>query len=184
MSTRGAIAKGTLEDWKGRYHHWDSHPFSLGETLFRIYNGHFAKNLKAMLKVLIVDHVAWSTIVGKDFSLAPGYSGCKWDKTNAKQIEPTEEESNRPQCYCHGGRHEEGWFLTQKDASEAGVEYAYVFEEVDGEHIMHVLSSYCEDEQKMIGAFGMGDPKAHWKEIAAVDLDGEEPNWQDMHDSQ
>ena len=70
MSTRGAIATiSKPEGFKGVYHHWDSYPTGLGATLYRLYNGHFQKDLPAMLKALINDHPAgWSTINDKDWS--------------------------------------------------------------------------------------------------------------------
>ena len=40
-----------------------------------------------------------------------------------------------------------------------------------------VLSSCCADGDKMIGMFGMGDPKAVWKEIGRVPLNEPEPDW-------
>lgn len=79
MSTRSAIARPVpSEDGKikfvGVYHHWDGYPQGLGATLFELYNGFFKRDLDAMLKTLIDDHPAgWSTINGKDLSLAPGF---------------------------------------------------------------------------------------------------------------
>ena len=161
MSTRGAIAvitdakKGNFE---GVYHHWDSYPSGLGATLFHLRNGHFRKNTKAMLKVLIKDHNAWSTINEADFTKEPGYGN-----------------ESAPQCYCHGQRSEKNKPVTQKSASACGCEYVYGFDK--GGDTMIILSSYRKDGGKMIGAFGCGDPKATWKPIAVVDLDGEEPDW-------
>ena len=43
---------------------------------------------------------------------------------------------------------------------------------------MVILSSYCKNGDKMIGAFGCGDPNAIWKPIAEIDLDGKEPDWE------
>jgi len=53
MATRGVIARKTEDGFEGRYHHFDSYPTGLGETLFDLYNGHFKKDLTAMLKYLI-----------------------------------------------------------------------------------------------------------------------------------
>jgi hypothetical protein len=66
--------------------------------------------------------------------------------------------------------------LTEDSAAGCGCEYAYVFD-ADGK-TMRVLSSYCGNGSKMIGAFGSGDPESWWKEIAAVVLDDDaEPDW-------
>lgn len=166
MSTRGCIARRTNTKagpgFKGRYHHWDGYPSGLGKTLFKLYNGHFKKDLKAMLKYLIDDHPAgWSTINGADFTKPPG------------------SDSGGPSCYCHGDRSEEAFSVTHKNASDSGVEYAYVFEKTT----MFVLSScYKEGDGKMISMFGCGAEasKSYWKVIGTVDLNGKEPKWEKM----
>jgi hypothetical protein len=163
MGTRGVIARPVGEGFEGRYHHWDSYPEGLGQTLFRVRNGHFAGDSEAMLKFLLDDHTGWSTINGANFDSAPGFSESGFV-------------TDGPACYCHGGRHEEGWLVTAANASGAGCEYAYV---IDGAQLL-VLSSYHEDGSKAIGMFGMGDPDASWRLIGLVDLDGPEPDWEDL----
>ena len=164
MSTRGAIARVEGDGFKGVYHHWDSYPSGLGATLYQIYHDHFKEDLEAMLKVLIDEHPAgWSTINGGDFAQTPGFLNEHGD-------------NDRPQCYCHGDRKEEGSEVTHLNAAGIGVEYVYAF---DG-HTMLVLSSYTEEGKKMIGMFGMGDPKARWRIMARVDLDGPEPDWEHL----
>ena len=76
MATRGAIARlNGVGRFRGVYHHWDSYPTGLGKTLFQVYQGHFGRDLDAMLRYLINDHPAgWSTINHTDFSLPAGYS--------------------------------------------------------------------------------------------------------------
>jgi hypothetical protein len=160
MSTRGAIVRMTSEQtFKGAYHHWDGYPTGLGKTLFGIYNGHFKKDLKSMLDYLIDQHTAgWSTINDVDFTIKPGFGS-----------------KGGPVCYCHGDRHELGSVITEKNASGIGCEYVYAF--TPESHHMMILSSYCENGDKMIGAFGMGDEKANWKQIAYIDLQSIEPDW-------
>ena len=82
-----------------------------------------------------------------------------------------------PECYCHGGRSEEGWLLTHQDAAGSGCEYIYGFDE--GPTLV-IFSSYHPDGDKMIGMFGMGDPGSVWKEIARIPLDGPEPDWENI----
>ena len=162
MSTRGAIVRftnGETTEWQGRYHHWDSAPSSLGKTLWDLYHGHFEKDLRRMLKVLLDEHPAgWSTINNKDFNLEPGYQNT----------------GPQPICYCHGDRSEEGHLVTHDSAADIGCEYVYGFDEGPA---LVVLASFCEDGDKMIGMFGMGDPKAVWKEIGRVPLNEPEPDW-------
>lgn len=171
MGTRGAIVRKNGNGFEGRYHHWDSYPDALGKTLFDLYNGHFKKDLNAMLKYLIDDHPGgWSSINRADFRASPGFSegGFK---------------SSGPECYCHGGRSEGEWLVTNKNASDSGCEFVYMFE--SDKTTMTVLSSYCDPNgkcagEKMIGFFGCGDPKAIWKPIAVVNLDDPEPDWESI----
>ena len=84
-----------------------------------------------------------------------------------------------PECYCHGDRSEGAHLVTHEDAADIGCEWVYGFDE--GPSLV-VLSSYCADDgpfagQKMIGAFGMGDTKATWREVARIPLEGPEPDW-------
>lgn len=174
MSTRGGIARQSGKGFRGRFHHWDSYPEGLGATLFNLRNYHFQGDTKAMLKVLIDDHPAgWSTINGKDFNIEPAYMD--YTNENEQLWEVT------PLCYCHGARSEPSQELTEKNASNCGCEYIYVFTN-DG-NTMYILSSFGS-YGKMIGAFGCGDPDAVWKPIAKVDLNGDEPDWENIMQSQ
>ncbi len=188
MATRGAIARLTHVlplHWAGRYHHWDGYPTGLGKGLWELFHGYFGCDVDRMLGVLIDEHPAgWSTILGADFRLKPGWGTASDNDANAK----VEEQGCNPCCYCHGGRSEEAWLVTDENASGSGVEWAYVFTSVfahngamDSEErlcTMFVLSSYFDSGEKMIGMFGMGDPKAHWRIAAVVDLQGAEPDWE------
>jgi len=177
MGTRGCIARVTPEGFVGRYHHWDSYPSGLGETLWRLYHGQFDEDLEAMLKTLIDDHPAgWSTICGKDFDLKAGFGNITTKDMDDKTVK-----YRRPQCYCHGERKEKEWLVTDKNASSSGVEWTYAFD-VE-KKTMQVLSSFCENGEKMIGFFGCGDPKAKWRIMAIVDLEGKEPNWKEIEES-
>ena len=71
MSTRGVIARTNSDGFTGRYHHWDSYPEGLGATLYA-WAQHMP--LDRMLHLLLDEHPAgWSTIVGTDPALPPGY---------------------------------------------------------------------------------------------------------------
>ena len=85
--------------------------------------------------------------------------------------------TRNPECFCHGDRHEEALQVTEENASAMGCEYAYVF---DGNGQMRILSSYNEDNSKMVGMFGCGNPQADWRPIAIIDLNGFEPNWEEI----
>jgi len=167
MSTRGCIARvGGKEPLKfrGVYHHWDSYPSGLGRTLFRLWNTHFKGDTEAMLRVLIDSHPAgWSTVVERDFDLKPGWCDVRGQGGA----------SNRPLCYCHGGRHEKGWQVSESNAAGSGVEYVYAF----SGSTMFILGSFCDDGSKMVGMFGYGDPGAAWRVLAEINLAGAQPNW-------
>ena len=75
---------------------------------------------------------------------------------------------NNPQCYCHGRGSEPDLVVTQANASAMGVEYAYVF--APDRHGFLMLSSYSANGVKMIGMFGLGDPKATWRVRTRVDF--------------
>ncbi|KKN86984.1 hypothetical protein LCGC14_0262530 [marine sediment metagenome] len=168
MSTRGAIVRVFGDGFKGVYHHWDSYPEGLGQTLWELFHEQFGQDVERMLKFLIDEHPAgWSTLNGADFSMMPGYVelGRKIDSPD---------ERRGPECYCHGDRSEEGNEVTEKDAAGIGVEWVYAFRDT----VMIVLSSYNEDGHKMIGMFGMGNENARWRIVTQIDLLGEEPDWE------
>lgn len=173
MSTRGCIARMTGKvpvQFRGVYHHWDSYPSGLGRTLFQLYKTHFKGDIETMLATLIDKHPAgWSTLVDRRFDLEPGWS----------DLERSEQDDGRPLCYCHGGRHETGWKVTEHNASGSGVEYVYAF----SGSTMFILASFCDDGSKMIGMFGSGDPNAAWRIVAEVNLAGARPNWDLLDES-
>jgi len=171
MSTRGAITRVTEEGkFEGRYHHNNAYPSGLGAELFSLYRGHFESDLEKMLKALIDEHPAgWSHVSG-DWSQEPGFTEDHEKRMHGPKI---------PACYCHGDRSEEEWLVTQENASGSGCEYVYAFRD-NGKPEMLILSSYCENGDKMIGMFGSGDEGATWRVIETVDLSGEEPDWEEL----
>ena len=108
-----------------------------------------------------------------------------------------------PACYCHGERHEAAYEVTQANAAGSGCEYAYVLHAgAEGQPLMTIYSSYCSSSyefpsqgsasgrkgggskkmigRKMIGCFGKGDASASWQVVAAVDLCGAPPDWDQL----
>lgn len=177
MATRALIARGNLNGWEARYHHWDGYPSGLGATLYKLFNGYFEKDAKAMLKVLIDDHPAgWSTINAADWNLEPGF--LEYD--SRKDLE----EPYRPQCYCHGDRKEEGGpTIKDTDGDFWGAEYCYVINEET--NIMRILGRKYDDGSPAVQFFGVDASVVadgvHWKTLAFVNLDGEEPQWGDIY---
>lgn len=165
MSTNGIIARAGKDEgtFTGRYHHWDSMPTSLGQTLVNLYRGHFKRDLGRMLQVLLDEHPAgWSSIVDKDFRLKAGYTELK---SRPKDM-PVEKwlqlpQNRRPACYCHGERREEEQIITDKDEA---LEWAYVFDEE--QKTLHVLT-----RMKVAGHW-------NWQDVGRIELDSdEEINW-------
>lgn len=154
MSTNSVIARRIGREWVGRYHHWDGYPGGVGKALFELYNGHFEKDIGAMLKTLIDDHPAgWSNIVDVDFSLEPGYENPSFDLT----LEERRALPQRPQCYCHGARSEEGQLWRTGD----DLTYMWLYVIDSDSRCMEVIDSE-------------GEP------VGIVDLDGPEPYWARM----
>lgn len=190
MATRGAISRLTNVlplQWKGRYHHWDSYPDGLGRELWQLYQGHFDRDLDRMLRELLDEHPAgWSNLssFGASLNLERGLCNAL---TTGDPLDPPG--ASGPNCYCHGDRNEEAWEVNEQNASGSGVEWAYVFTSsyaveaanpargATRQDAMLVLSSYTPSGRKAIGLFGMGDPQAHWRLAAVVDLKAEEPDW-------
>jgi hypothetical protein len=42
---------------------------------------------------------------------------------------------------------------------------------------MQIISSYNEDDSKMVGAFGSGNSDATWRVIATISFNEKEPDW-------
>lgn len=205
MSTRSVIARKTPSGFKGVYHHWDGYPSGLGATLFGLFNGHFKRDLNAMMKYLVDDHPAgWSTINGADFTLPPGprkrgEAPCKVCKcpewmhytqyyANKGLPTPPSFDGKSYQVFNHGYVEpelphgpecfppNEANELTEANASACGCEWAYAF--TDTRH-MEIYSSYHPNGGKMIGMFGCGNPDAKWYLVAVVDLvSDDDPNWE------
>jgi hypothetical protein len=162
MSTRGYIARSTGPGaFSGRYHGWDSMPTSLGKSLWDMYNGHFKQDLKKMLTFLLDKHPAgWSTLVGKNLKINPGYTnvgdrnGMPFDEFYALP------KNARPQCYCHGDRHEGAQEFTEKDLEGTDAEWLYVFHP---DLPLLVITDLNHDSAAIL-----------------VDLKGDEPDWDEI----
>lgn len=153
MSTRSVIARKTREGFTGVYHHFDGYPSGVGAQLYQLYNGHFDKYIKDMMHTLIDEHPAgWSNINGTDFNLDPGF------------VNHGSSDSNRPQCYCHGDRHEEAHGFIKMQGDNWGTEYAYAIDEQE-------LTMWC---------YKWVYETQSWHCIAVVDLNGEEPDWKHL----
>jgi hypothetical protein len=165
MSTRSVIARvGEHEgEFAGVYHHSDGYPTGLGAYLWNFLHGYFHGDLAAMLRVLIDEHPAgWSCIVGKDFSLKPGYTWQRAAKDGSDfGVYSRRPDYRRPQCFCHGDRHEEPYTFTHEDLKDnnAGLEWLWIFDEKENRMYVRDLS--------------------HGEELI-VYLDKEEPIWPEL----
>lgn len=194
MSTRACIARKTgPTTFQGVYHHWDGYPTALGATLWSLYHGHFKRDLEKMLSLLIDEHPAgWSTINNADFKLPAAYQEAKYRKKRNGDNDYSKPIPHGPICYCHGGRHEEASPVTEED--DCGMEWAYVFGLE--KKLMHVLERVYTDNavstgganlggKHMVGMFGCGAPgHQRWQDLAAVALDGPEPDWESLRSVQ
>lgn len=167
MSTRGCIARVTPKGFSGRYHHYDSYPTGLGKALWHLCHGHFKGDWKAMLRLLINEHKAWSSIISSlpdepvaDFNLEIGYRNYA-DKE--KDPEGHDLWARSPQCYCHGDRSDKDDWRITPDNVEGDIEYVYAFDRKGRMQILAWLD----------GKLVMFD---------LVDFKGEEPDWQAIED--
>ena len=163
MSTRAVIARVGEHEGKfaGRYVHTDGMPTSMGATLWNLLHGHFKNNLPAMLAYLIdAPHAVggWSAIVGKDFSLKPGYTWQKATAGGAKyEVYSKRPDYRRPQCFA-GRAGEDASLFTEKDFENGtDVEWLYVFNET--ERKLFVRDVFAKED------------------VAVIDLNGEQPDW-------
>jgi hypothetical protein len=60
----------------------------------------------------------------------------------------------------------------------SGLEWAYVFDEQ--RRRMYVLQARTIKGKQAIGMFGVGPDGCHWFEAAALELDGPEPDWNEV----
>ena len=158
MGTRSIIARGTRDSWEGVYHHWDGYPTALGATLFKVFNGYFEQNAKALLRILLDEHRGgWSTINNADFSQPPGFDG------------------PGPKCYCHGTRSEGPYDLLLSYGKDwAGAEYCYVINPKTS--VMSVLERVYDNGTHAMSMFGLDSGAPGWKCLADVPLLGPEPD--------
>jgi hypothetical protein len=163
MSTRSCIGRKTKSGFEAVYHHWDGYPSGVGQTLFQIRKSHFKNDTKKMVNFLL-SKPGWSTI-NKD-----------WDMPVA-EMDSDKVEDGGPIYYDASRADQE--LLTNKNASGSGCEYAYIFED-DKMHILSSVTMINGEKSKMIGMFGMGDENACWDLLATIDLNGDEPDWDEI----
>lgn len=172
MSTRAVIARVGDHEGKfsGVYHHWDGMPTSLGKYLTELLVGHFQNDLSKMLRVLVDEHPAgWSTVYQKDFSLKPGYT---WQRVQspspslgekqyraARKAYDLHPDIRRPQCFCHGERHEEPSVFTEKDLQDTDVEWLYAIDEQNRRLYIRDVSHDAEEIVELDGT------PADWEKI-------------------
>ena len=120
MSTRATIARTTEGNaFRGRYNHFDGYPSGVGMGIIRAI-GHYGLNRAK--QILLDEHPAgWSNVATCDWSKEIGYVEDLYAK-----------DQDRPQCYCHGDRNEEGWMVDSvADADNMSIEWAYFFNDAD-----------------------------------------------------
>lgn len=59
MGTRSVVATGTVEDWKGRYVHWDGYPTGVGQALRSIL---IRDGFEVATQTILRDHYGWSSL--------------------------------------------------------------------------------------------------------------------------
>lgn len=194
MSTRGAIAQPIPGGWRGRYHHFDSYPSGLGQTLWKLYHEHFDGDIERMWQVLLYDHPAgWSTIVDRDFSLAPGYTafdsgGCEHCRQNRLAPihtgrEPgceysASEADRRPQCYCHGDRSEEPMpFLIEQGSCTETCDPLFI----EWVYVLTPNQMITLENKQDENGHDYGHCRYLHRVKAEIPWDSDEPNWDKLN---
>lgn len=153
MATRGAIVRLTDDGFVGVRHQRYSMPEALGKQLWDLYQGHFNKDLAAMMTFLIDTHPGgWSSIVGADFTLPPNYQG------DANQV--------GPQCYCHGRMSAGAYPITPKTIFEQNLAWTYAFD-VENK-LMWVIYNDLTTKQldrEQVVRVSLADDEPDWKLI-------------------
>jgi hypothetical protein len=177
MGTRGVIGFVDGRGWKGRYHHCDSYPTALGQTLWDVYHDVYHGDLAHMLRNLYIDHPAgWSTINEREWSFDVD------GNLKAEFVEhgpdwwgvPSEyrawyQSHRKPECYCHGDRQQGEWMLShdgESDVNATSCEWGYIFAPPTA--IMHIIGSRYDADSHV----------SRWRHIATIDMQGAEPNWE------
>jgi|SRR5579885_666952 len=161
MSTRSVIARPAGSGFAGRYCHWDGYPSGVGKTLFHLWNEHFHGDTAAMMHLLIDEHPAgWSFIDGADFSLAPGFV------ENESALPDDHPDRRRPQCYCHGDRHDEPLLLTYPGGALCDAQYVYVIDEqASTMRISEVVGPYRRPRVRELVTVHLGGPEPDWEQF-------------------
>lgn len=123
------IARATKDGFSGVMHIRDGEPKRLGATLTALYRNHFQQDATAMMRVLIDEHCAWTSIHNKDFTLPAS-------------LTPTNERQPHCDCQKHGGtRYGQGHcgdgIYTSNSKSLYAFDFIYVVDE--STHIMQIL---------------------------------------------
>ena len=187
MGTRGIIARPAGDTWAGVYHHWDSYPSGLGKALWDMAHGPFDGRLRDMMHTLLDEHRGgWSTIVNKDWDKAPGFR--EYDPTQPNILKEPEayaawdKEHNQPQCYCHGDRREGPFPLLTPEGDDGGAEWVYVIDVLD--NTMSIYEAEMGDGAHAVGMFGVNPARTQWTLRCVVNLDGPEPDWASIQNSE
>ena len=157
MSTRSVIARKTEGDaFIGRYSHYDGYPSGVG---IGVINAFSEFPFEKAVSILLDEHPGgWSSIADADWTKEIGY--VNYDHPEFESLRKA------PNCFCHGGRSEDGWTITNLD--DAGVEFAYVIDESN--KTMTIYERTHDNGDHATGFFGMATGGG-WNPIGKVNLD-------------
>lgn len=192
MSTRSVIAYGTEERWIGVYHHSGGYPRGVGKTIWDLLRDKYKGNIRKFVDEVIESHPhGWvhlylETVIKRAPNTVLGWR--------------TKKDSS--QCFCHG-------YLAKRDGNDPKdkshmihypdcikdpqqrynnclrLEYVYI---LDVEKVQMVIwTSYDTGKRLRVeGTRGNGSTYSYdsieyaWGKVALLDLNGEEPDWNEL----
>ena len=108
---------------------------------------------------LIDEHPAgWSFLDGADFSLEPGFV------EHDSSLPEDHPDRRRPQCYCHGDRHDEALLITYPGKGLCDAESVYVIDEQAETMLVHkVVGSYQRPRVSLLATVLLNGPEPDWE---------------------
>lgn len=165
----GIYTDATEVNWKGRYHHWNGHPESLGAWLYKAYHTQFkvvdpetgtTSGLEDMVARIMAERVGWSDITGYNLRLPSTWRDRKTDDTPEDRLKygPLSYSARGETGHLLGGE-----LIFRFSFDDQGTSWAYIFRP-------HV---FMMDIYRNAG-YGVTE---RWKPVAQVNLHAPEPDW-------
>lgn len=206
MSTRGTVAVGTIENWKGVYNHSDSNPANLGKELWEMINVTYKGDVEKFCKNMM-NYDDWKNFKNKGICKYCGQRGngkptsvkseiYYFDKPNKeegykqleKKIKTNVDKTGFPDPKCKYHSHGQ---LTDKTTSDNPdplfIEWIYLLDPTS--KTLTILSSRkdenftpgdCKEEyvKDKDGYYNYGHVRCKHGLVIVLSITGKEPDWE------